>query len=77
METMYFIVNKNDQNSLVGGHDYGSIENAKNFIGTTECNISEKDAQVQEVKFDHLNDVYVHPENYINNNPKEVLRLLN
>ena len=48
----YFIVNKNADSQLVGGHDYGSLENAEKSI--PECNIPNKDAKAIAFNIIHL-----------------------
>lgn len=61
--TKYFLVNKKCE--LISGCDYGSAEAATAAI--KDSNIPEKDAEVLIFSMPFLNDVYIHPEKYINN----------
>jgi hypothetical protein len=64
----YFLINKNF--GLIGWHDYESEEAARAAI--KDSNIPQKDIEVRTFEMLFLNDRYVHPENYINNDKSRI-----
>lgn len=69
--TKYFIINKNVQTPSIGGHDYGSMENSEKARET--CNISMRDSKAIAFDITHINDCYIHPENYLDRGGGKVL----
>lgn len=64
----HFLINL--EYGLIGGHDYRSEEAAREAI--KDSNIPEKDAKVLAFNMTYLNDCYIHPENYINNDKSKI-----
>lgn len=64
----YFLINKNF--GLIGYQDYGSEEAARAAI--KDSNIPKEDIEVRIFEMLFLNDYYVHPENYINNDKSRI-----
>lgn len=63
METRYYLIHKG--HGLVSGCDYGSEERARGAISVG--NIPATHAEVFPMRMEFLNDRFIHPENYTNN----------